>query len=265
MEKSNSKKRKCQFTAISMILVLIAIFDFNITIQAQVTIGSGRVPHKDALLDLKEDTDDALSKKGLLLPRVELKALDDPSPLSEPVKGMIVYNIKSDGTGDNAVTSGFYYNDGNQWVRIGNLTDKINIFNDLWQATSDWQIMSQELSSYGKVVNFMIKLKYTKTGEGMNIWNSAHNSNKIAEISTSEYKNRYKPYASTTITSNDDININCQVNFPARTISTTAECEIDFDGNLYIRNVRESVGTFLNKGTIKENDIIVVSGAYFIN
>ena len=60
------------------------------------------------------------------------------------------------------------------------------------------------------------------------------------------------------------MNVNCLVNFPARNISTTAECEIDFDGNIYIQNVRESVGTFMNMGTIATNDIIVVSGSYFI-
>ena len=60
------------------------------------------------------------------------------------------------------------------------------------------------------------------------------------------------------------MNINCLVNFPARNISTTAESTIDFDGNIYIQNVSESVGTFMNMGTIVTNDIIVVSGSYFI-
>lgn len=99
----------------SLLLLLLLIFPLhNYKLKAQVTIGSGTAPHKDALLDLKEDSD-GFSNKGLLLPRVTLSATTNPSPLSEHVEGMTVYNIAK--TGD--VSPGYYYNNGTKWVILG--------------------------------------------------------------------------------------------------------------------------------------------------
>jgi hypothetical protein len=95
---------------------------FAVAVQAQVTIGSGEEPHKDALLDIKQKKDGS-SQKGMLLPRVSLKATDDTSPMSETdlslLKGMTVYNLATTGTGRTAVTSGVYYHDGWEWVKMG--------------------------------------------------------------------------------------------------------------------------------------------------
>lgn len=92
-------------------LTVLAVFFFKA--QAQVTIGSGLPPDKGALLDLK-DHEDGSSSKGLLLPRVALITLSDPSPLTEHVDGMYVYN-----TSRNAdVEPGNYVNDGQKWIRI---------------------------------------------------------------------------------------------------------------------------------------------------
>lgn len=92
-------------------------------LKAQVTIGSGETPDKDALLDLKQ-TPTGLSQKGLLLPRVELSNRNLPNPLSQHVAGMIVYNIKT----INDVTVGYYYNDGTQWIRLGQTTATPDFF-----------------------------------------------------------------------------------------------------------------------------------------
>jgi hypothetical protein len=249
---------------LSFIIIFVIILVGNVTLHAQVTIGSDVPPDDSALLDLKENSI-GTSTKGLLLPRVELVALNDNTPLSAHVRGMLVYNTADV---DTDIFEGCYYNDGTQWIRVGAGAGSITIpdvgLTDLWQAPSGsgWDITKQEFRGYGKAVNFIIKLE--RTGADINVWNTAHNFQKIAEIPTGTNKDTYKPFASTAVTSEGNMNISCLVNFPERSISTMAECEIDFEGNIYIQNVRESIGTFMNKGTIATNDVIVVSGSYFI-
>lgn len=105
---------------IFLVFVLVSFFS---EIHAQVTIGSGEPPHKDALLDLKESVD-GTSRKGFLLPRVSLKATNTPAPMSSHVTGMTVYNTTPSDTSDPEyqseyhVSKGFYYNDGAQWVKL---------------------------------------------------------------------------------------------------------------------------------------------------
>lgn len=83
---------------------------------AQVTIGSGVEPNEDALLDLKQT--ETKSTKGLLLPRVELTSALLPDPMSKHVAGMIIYNTRT----INDVTAGYYYNNGNKWIKVSNGT-----------------------------------------------------------------------------------------------------------------------------------------------
>jgi hypothetical protein len=264
MRRTNLKQNKWSRITFRIVLLLV-IFGFSQTICSQVTIGSGESPHDDALLDLKENSS-GTATKGLLLPRVALVALSDEAPLSAHVKGMLVYNTADV---DADVFEGCYYNDGDRWIRVGAGEGSVSsvsipdvVLTNLWSSVGDWSVISQEFRCYGKSANFIIKLQYT--GAGTNVWNTAHNFLKIAEIPTGTNKDTYKPFATTTVTSQSDMNINCLVNFPARTISSTAECEIDFNGNIYIQNMRENVGTFMNRGTIATNDIVVISGSYFI-
>lgn len=105
----------------SCFLTLILLLFSFIEIKSQVTIGMGESPHKDALLDLKQ-TSVGVSDKGILLPRVNLIATDDPSPMTESdkskLKGMTVYNLATVKTGNSStsVTPGIYYHDGSKWV-----------------------------------------------------------------------------------------------------------------------------------------------------
>jgi hypothetical protein len=66
----------------------------------------------DALVDFQSKT------RGLLLPRVPLTATNLAAPLSAFAAGMIVYNTATSGTGNTAVTPGFYYSTNTQWVRL---------------------------------------------------------------------------------------------------------------------------------------------------
>ncbi len=87
-------------------------------VKAQVTIGSNVAPNTNALLDLKNQSDES-STKGLLLPRVGLKAINDTYPMTTPLSaGMVVYNTATAGTSPNNVIPGYYYYDGQKWVRI---------------------------------------------------------------------------------------------------------------------------------------------------
>lgn len=94
----------------SFLLLLLS----TVNTYSQVTIGSATPPDSNALLDLKQYSDES-SNKGLLLPRVSLfsKALADP--LKSHVKGMFVYNIADV---DSEIYPGCYYNDGTKWIRI---------------------------------------------------------------------------------------------------------------------------------------------------
>jgi len=92
------------------ILILLFISSIN---YAQVGIGNTN-PNTNSLLEVGDGTDTG----GVLLPRVSLTATNDPSPLGADVAGMIIYNINTNGTGTTAVSPGFYYNDGTDWIRL---------------------------------------------------------------------------------------------------------------------------------------------------
>jgi len=100
------------FNYISIFIVIY--FLSVISTQAQVTIGLSKTPNSAALLELVEYNDDS-STKGLLLPRVRLKDVTDPDPLSKHVEAMMVYNIGSD------ISNDVYINNGSKWHPLGYL------------------------------------------------------------------------------------------------------------------------------------------------
>src|SRR5690606_10076205 len=63
------------------------------------------------------------TNKKLLLPRLSLEATNLAAPLIAHVQGMTIYNTATAGTGETAVTPGYYYNDGAQWVRVATGAD----------------------------------------------------------------------------------------------------------------------------------------------
>ncbi|MDR1092205.1 MAG: hypothetical protein LBL79_14130 [Prevotella sp.] len=102
------------------IILSFALLFYILTMNAQVTIGSGIQPNNDALLDLKEDAN-GTAKKGLLMPRVSLTAANLPAPMASHTAGMTVYNLATSPTGtaqEHYVSPGFYYNTGNRWERL---------------------------------------------------------------------------------------------------------------------------------------------------
>jgi len=81
-------------------------------LQAQnVGIGTAN-PHPSARLHIEDDA------RGLLIPNVALTGTDDATTIPNPATSLLVYNPYPAGTGATAVTPGFYYWDGRQWVRL---------------------------------------------------------------------------------------------------------------------------------------------------
>jgi hypothetical protein len=84
--------------------------------RAQVRIGGLDNPHGSSILDLNANNTIESGVLGLALPRVALTATNVAAPVTNPVKGLEVYNTATDGTGATAVVPGIYYWDGTQWV-----------------------------------------------------------------------------------------------------------------------------------------------------
>lgn len=92
--------------------LIFVVFTLSLSVNAQVTIGSNKVPDTNALLDLKEDNG---TTKGVLPPRVSLTSTGSISPLSNSVaEGMTVYNTAT----QNDVNPGYYYFYNGKWVRL---------------------------------------------------------------------------------------------------------------------------------------------------
>ncbi|WP_010249477.1 hypothetical protein [Myroides injenensis] len=90
------------------IYIILAISFISSIGIAQTKIGKGAEVNPNAVLEIESDN------KGLLLPRIALVSTMDPSPLSNHVQGMTIYNTSK----INDVIPGFYYNDGTKWQQM---------------------------------------------------------------------------------------------------------------------------------------------------
>lgn len=100
-------------------LSLILFFIGYLSINAQVGIG---ITSPEAELDITSTT------RGLLIPRIALTSLVIEAPVLNPQGGGIPTSTLIYHDGSNAITAGFYYWDGAQWVML--TTDE----------SSDWTI-----------------------------------------------------------------------------------------------------------------------------
>lgn len=97
------------------ITVVIALLMLSFHTTAQVKVGANPTTiNTNSVLELESTT------KGLLLPRVALSSTSSFSPLTAHIAGMSIYNTATAGSGSTAVTPGYYYNDGTQWVYMPN-------------------------------------------------------------------------------------------------------------------------------------------------
>ncbi|HEU4497083.1 MAG TPA: hypothetical protein VFR70_08545 [Flavobacterium sp.] len=72
------------------------------------------------------------SNNGMLIPRVPLTSLNTVAPVITPTASELVYNTNTGGSGDTAVTPGYYYLNpaANGWIRLATGTE----------ATPDWKL-----------------------------------------------------------------------------------------------------------------------------
>jgi hypothetical protein len=91
-------------------LLVVGLLSAGLHAQS-VGIGTA-TPDPSARLHIEDNA------RGLLIPNVTLSATDLATPVSSPATSLLVYNTNTAGSGPTAVSPGFYYWNGSQWVRL---------------------------------------------------------------------------------------------------------------------------------------------------
>jgi hypothetical protein len=105
--------------------------------SAQVKVSAtSSAPNPDAMLEIEA------TNKGLLLPRLSLVSTTSPAPLSNFVKGMMVYDTAT----INDITPGVYYCDGIKWI-------KSNAGATATTTTTNWSLLGNAGTTAG--TNFL--------------------------------------------------------------------------------------------------------------
>jgi hypothetical protein len=91
-------------------LLVVGLLSAGLHAQS-VGIGTA-TPDPSARLHIEDNA------RGLLIPNVALTATNVAAPVTGPATSLLVYNTATAGAGATAVTPGFYYWDGSQWVRL---------------------------------------------------------------------------------------------------------------------------------------------------
>jgi len=98
---------------IVLTLICCSLF-YSIDLNAQVAIGTDTL--EDGAIFQMESSD-----KGLLIPRVALTDRTDTSTINgAEVEGLWVYNTATAGSGNDRVSPGMYFWDGDEWMRLYN-------------------------------------------------------------------------------------------------------------------------------------------------
>ncbi|WP_166666166.1 hypothetical protein, partial [Myroides indicus] len=92
-------------------------------------------PKTSAYLDVEAED------KGILIPRVSLRSLSEFAPITgDKEESLLVYNTASAGTGDLAVSPGFYFwrtDKGGYWERLTNVTDLKQVIDGMDERVDD--------------------------------------------------------------------------------------------------------------------------------
>src|SRR4029450_2342142 len=96
-----------------ILLPIIAILFFEFSFAQSVGINNdGSSPHPSSMLDIKHPN------KGLLVPRVSLTGTGDITTIPSAATSLLVYNTTAAGAGASAVTPGYYYWSGTEWLKL---------------------------------------------------------------------------------------------------------------------------------------------------
>ena len=161
MKSTNLLSRTCIAMVLTM-LATTAIAQTQAIHTLKMTDGTVNQNYNtDALIDMQS------TSKGLLLPRVELTGTTAAAPLANHTAGMVVYNTVSAGSGGTAVSPGYYYNDGTQWVKIGSAA-AISAWgqygNTGTTATANW-IGTNDVADFVTKTNGAERLRVTSSGK----------------------------------------------------------------------------------------------------
>lgn len=191
-------------------------------------------PSKSAAVDIVS------SQRGLLIPRLNLVATNDASPIaSTPAQSLLVYNNATAGTGSTAVTPGFYYWDTNKWVRIvSNATEK-----NTTVVAGNNVLVDSELLSDGVTTQYTVSVEGGTNGQVLvTIPNPSYNSSDptseqfISEwVNASTFINGVSGVTVTPVTNpttgiiTNEISLGGSLSKPT-TITTTAANTLAIDG-----------------------------------
>jgi hypothetical protein len=95
----------------------------TITIKSQIGIGAA-TPHPSSILELSSPD------KALILPRISLTSTTDITTVTNPVRGLLIYNLSDSGTGTGRVYKDLIY-----------LYDGV-----LWQALMDYKLATNTIN-----------------------------------------------------------------------------------------------------------------------
>ena len=99
---------------ITLRVAVLAIITLSLTLSYSQNVSineDGTAPHNSAILDVKS------SDKGVLFPRVEIYDATDPSPVTLPAEGLIIYNPGPPG----GAKKGYYYWSGAAWEQFAKI------------------------------------------------------------------------------------------------------------------------------------------------
>jgi hypothetical protein len=115
-------------------LLLIPLMCFNYMLVTAQNVGINTVaPDASAILDITH------TNRGLLIPRLQLVASNNPAPVIAPALSLLVFNTATAGVPPNEVIPGYYYWDGAKWVGIS--------------AGNAWQLLGNAGTTAG--INFI--------------------------------------------------------------------------------------------------------------
>jgi len=162
MKSTNLLSRTCIAMVLTMLAATTAIAQTQAIHTLKMTDGTVNQNYNtDALIDMQS------TSKGLLLPRVELTSTTAAAPLAAHTAGMVVYNTVSAGSGGTAVSPGYYYNDGTQWVKIGSAA-AISAWGQYGNvgttATANW-IGTNDVADFVTKTNGAERLRVTSGGK----------------------------------------------------------------------------------------------------
>ena len=120
-------------------------------------------PDKSAAVDIQS------SKRGLLIPRVNLAATTDKVTVKDPAQSLMVYN-QATTTGENLVTPGYYYWDTNRWVRFAQQGDfsEITLAGDVTGKVGETKVVALQGTAISNVAPTANQVLVFVPGEGTN-------------------------------------------------------------------------------------------------